>query len=54
MRFALDASGTAIHVEAPGPPELEACVRFGVGKARFPAPKSGTASVAATVAFRRE
>ena len=54
VRFELDASGTAIHVEAPGPPELEACVRSGVGKARFPAPKSGTASVAATVAFRRE
>jgi len=54
VRFELDASGTAIHVEAPGPPELEACVRAGVGKARFPAPKSGTASVAATVAFRRE
>ena len=54
VRFELDASGTAIHVEAPGPPELEACVRLGVSRARFPVPKSGTASVAATVAFRRE
>jgi hypothetical protein len=53
VRFELDASGTAVHVEAPGTPELLECVRLGVGKAHFPAPKSGPASVTATVTFRR-
>ena len=54
VRFELDASGTAINVEAPVPRSWRQCVHLGLGRARFPAPKSGTASVAATVAFRRQ